>query len=154
MTAPDAMPERVEQPTVDEIQAGTAYITADPVAHKVCNWMIAFGRRDAESRLLAAEARVREVEAERDAIADNCARASSGWIAATADFERLRAERDALVPLARVGLFLRDKLLAGVTNTDLREHLVWCLEEWVVAIDGEDTPRTTKARAILAREET
>ena len=134
-----------------------------------------------ESRLLAAEARVREMEeqasrpvpldygrhpitdARRDFI--HHALTYPGFVGnrdlfveaardLAAEAATLRAERDALVPLARVGLFLRDKLLAGVTNTDLREHLVWCLEEWVVAIDGEDTPCTTQARAILAREET
>jgi hypothetical protein len=36
----------IEQPSVDEIAEGTRYITANPVAHRVCNWMVAMVRQD------------------------------------------------------------------------------------------------------------
>ena len=133
-----------------------------------------------ESRLLAAEARVREVEAElrikKRQLSDmedrafTCervlapvieernengheARTLRADLKAAQELEQLHlqnldtayAERDALVPLARLGLGDMDGGSYYPT-----EAIRLGLRRW----DGIDTERTTQARAILAREGT
>lgn len=101
---------------------------------------------DAESRLFAAEARVRELEV----LVRNTEVDTNG--APVTELNTLRAERDALVPLAR-------KVIEGIGQyvgllDDDEEHgdCGLPMERQVELVFGVTVEQAEKARAILARE--
>lgn len=87
-----------------------------------------------ESRALAAEA-------ERD-------EARTAWAENQVAFRELRAERDALVPLARWAVALRDNGLLGAGTIE-REHLLYALGEY-----GVNDEVVAAARRVLDKEGT
>lgn len=125
-----------------------------------------------ESRLLAAEARVREVEEE---LARTRMKAIYDVEAISADREHFRAERECLVPLARLGLDALEVYRQGTDYecADIQDHAlaigvvhpVPVDPTWRCQMEGtcecepgtdcyRDTATTTQARALLAREGT
>ena len=100
-----------------------------------------------ESRLLAAEARVREVEAERRQMVaglnSSTARQCAEIAAFRAERDALQADLKALLPLARLGLLAID------ANSYFPVRAIeWGLIDW----HRRDTANLTAARAILDRE--
>lgn len=99
------------------------------------------------------EARALDAERERDKYRLTFNHASQEWhkdvATLRAQLAAVTAEREALVPLARLGLWARDAE-PGPTQD---HFLMLDHAQWLGLIDraGVDTPATTLARAILGR---
>lgn len=112
----------------------------------------------------AAEARLREVEAEREKFREQISKLVddiNGFYprnqAILEESLALRAERDALVPLARFGMAsLDDNTENYGPSAELDHAASFGVFTRITHNDGgvswDDTPATTQARAILARE--